>query len=266
MNPAAVYFSFSRSFLALTACRLALFLIPVALLTAAPAGPGFNPPNTTNITTSGCTTSSTGGTLAGSVTGGRTGVTLSAANVTFTGSSDATGSCNLVLQWKGTGSGTFNGSTGTVAAQFNTGVNFGDEEPLNSYTLTVYINGSQQYTNTVTCAEAQGNGNTITGGGCVRWPDETAGGATTFISSLAFPLGATTLSTWEVDLTFNAHNLEVTVSPDTSVDVAAAFQSVSPVPAPSTGSLAAIALLAGLAGYQTLARKRDGAGLSKPPM
>jgi hypothetical protein len=129
-----------RSFLSRNLHRLAFRAGPVALLAVAM---GHAQPLSFNALTGGTVTDSCSGgssvttALAGTPTNGGLGLSLSGA-ANLPGPAASNSPCSLTMQWSGAGSGTFPGTTATIAAIFTIGAP--PDVSINSCTLTVYFN------------------------------------------------------------------------------------------------------------------------------
>src|ERR1017187_6702302 len=241
------YLEQAMLFLTRNSHRLALRVAPIALVAVAVAHatPSFNAPSSTRFDTDdeNC---NHGGALSGAVTHGGLGVTLSG-NATLTGYGEAS-PCFIGMIWQGTGSGAFSGTTATIGS--NLTITAPSDVVINSWTLTVYIDGSQ-----------------VTTYGCTT---SCSGTFPTLPHSFTVP---TTLSTWEVDLYVNASwtdtgetTLTVSVPSSSSIDLLA-----SGAPAPTVPALTPLALimtailLLGLVGFGILRRTSTGGGFPGPP-
>lgn len=146
----ANYLEQAKSFLNNNASRLALRAVPLAMIAVAVAhaNPSFGVPNSMGVGTPTCL--SGGGAAANAGTNPSFGSLSTDANlgISLFGSASLQGpsfsdTCTFTLQWKGGGSGTLYGSTGSL----NSGIsitNVPDDITVNSYTITVFINGTQE--------------------------------------------------------------------------------------------------------------------------
>jgi hypothetical protein len=240
------YLKQAQSFLALNSARLALRAVPMALVAvaAAQAQPVFNPPTTHTI--SGCIGSSVMGALTGTST--NSGVSLSGnPSLTYAASG---GSCNLLMVWKGTGSGAF--TSASYSSSFV--ITPPNNVTVTGYSLTLLINGVAQPP--VTCSSQEEltvskpvnrlkpRGEVVAG--C-------AGNITVPVTNIS---ASGTLSTYEADLSItgfwnfgNSTTLNVSIPAGASIDIAATAPAVT-VPALSPVALAGTALLLALAAFR----------------
>jgi hypothetical protein len=252
----------AKSFLSRNSVRLALRVVPMALVAvaAAHATPNFNAPNNNTVST--CSGGTKTGTLAGVSVNGGHGLSLSG-NATL---SHPTFSDCLNLDWKGTGSGTLD--TGTLPLLFDFTISPPANVPNPSWVLQVIFTNADTTVTTVAYAcnfqappipaLVRRDSNTITGLPC-----------TGVISGRNFTVPDTqgaTLASYEVKLTINAAwsdnnptTLSVTVPPASSININAPLSPPVTVPALSPIALAitVIGLLAiGL--YLAMGRRSSG--------
>jgi len=260
--PTTDYLSQAKSFLNRNRNMIALRALPLALMAAAAAhaNPNFNGPTTTNII-NGCSGGSASGSITGSSTHGGLGLTLS-------GSGSLSGvigsGCLFTLQWQGTGSGSFAGTTTTLASGFT--ITPPGDAFVFGWTLNVLINGTRQAQLTCTSLLAPDVRSPAPRGS----PADVCTGAQTIpLQSLTTPA---TLTSWEVDLLINitfaasGNALTVSVPADTSIDILAT-PATQTVPALTSLPLAATSvMLLALAAYAMISRRQSGRGLPGPPM
>jgi hypothetical protein len=251
--------------------RLALRMAPMALIAvaAAYATPSFNGPNSTSAQTNpsyldfddnNCPSS---GNLSGAATNGGLGVTFSG-NASITGFG-ASAQCVIGMVWVGGGSGTFNGTTATVASNFT--ITAPADVVVNSWTLTVFINGSQVSTYGCTASLPPGfralalRSNT-------GQPTSCSGNYPTSPQSFTVPAS---LSSYKVQLYVYATwtdtgttTLTVSVPGSTSIDILAQGASAVPALSPLAFIMTGILLLS-LAGFGILRRTSTGSGFPGQP-
>jgi hypothetical protein len=166
-----------------------------------------------------------GGSITGSVTNGGSGVTLSG-NDSFQGYSQ-NGVCYLGLNWQGTGSGGFSGTT-TVTPNFTLTV---PADVTITCSLTVTVNGTQ---------EAQFN--------C----GESSPGGTYSLAAQNLPVPATLSSyavqllivaTWSPNAVAPYSTVSVNVQPHSSIDILSPGGGAAATPAPPALMLAVIGIV-----------------------
>lgn len=256
------YLKRAQALLARKSTRVVLQIIPMALVavSAAHATPTFNAPNNTNISVTGCSGGTTGGSLTGAPT--NTGVSLSG-NATVTNN---TGTCTLLMVWQGTGSGAF--TSASYSSSFVITIpNNNQSITVTSYSLAILINGVAQPP--VTCsAQVQQTAfkpkSRVKPHGTV--PEGCAGTITVPITNIP---GSGTLNTYEADLSvtgqwaFNSQNtLTVSVPSGATIDITA---SAASVPALSPEALAGTALLLALSAFCMASWKPSRRGTPGPP-
>lgn len=257
MNETTNYMDQAKSFLTRNTSRLALQVVPLALMAVATAHAGFNaPPTSTNATA--CSGGSvTNYALTGAVKGNGAALTLSG-----TANFAVFNACTVTLVWKGTGSGTFNGPAATIGANLTiTPPSFGY---IAGYGLTVLINGATQYSNVCSAQPAFRSASR-------GFSPRTGIGSCTALSlsPTAINGASVTLSTWEVDLTIvsesdGADSISVSVPASSSIDITGA--AVVPVPVLSSAALALTALmLLGLAAFKLVGWKPAEGGFPGRP-
>jgi hypothetical protein len=237
--------------------------VPMALVAVAVAhaNPTFNAPNNTSISLgNSCAGGATSGSLGGSVTNGGLGITLSGnASLTY---NIAPGTCTLLMVWKGTGSGAFNGTTASIGSNFT--ITPPSNVTIYSYNLAILINGVQE--RQFTCSVELGqplNANRRAASKVVFGGNSCSGPISVPTQSFSVPGN---LNSYEVDLSVNgawndANHTTMTVSvpSSTSIDLLAPG-TPTPVAAPalSSSALAATALLLALAAYRMAGWKASG--------
>ena len=220
----------------------AMAMVTVAAVQATPTF-SFNAPSSNSISTA-CSGGATSGSLAGAVTNGGLGITLSGnANLTH---SDFAGNCNYLLKWAGTGAGAFNGSTANLSSNFT--LTAPNNAFITGYTLTVLVNGVQQ--KQVNCAQAPTQPSIAKLR--ANFVNQNCSGPVT-IPTQTFPVPAT-LSSYEVDLSINAtwtdptgSSVTVSVPSNSSIDITAQGAPASAPALSPVGLIATAIMLAGLA-------------------
>jgi len=231
----------AKKFLARNAVKLALRAAPLALVAAgiAHANPTFSAPNSTSVTQN-CSGGSLTGSLAGAATNNGLGETLSGS--ASLGISNST--CAVTMKWKGNGSGTFVGSTAALNSNFNiTPPNNGS---VQSWVMTVFINGSQvgQFSCAALISQANSKAAPRIGTLC-------SGAQSLSNKTVTVPAS---FSNWEVDLVVtgffgSGDTMSISVPSGASIDLLAA--GTTGVPALTPASLFTTAmLLLGLAAYK----------------
>jgi hypothetical protein len=250
------YLKQAKSFLAQNSARLALRVVPMALVAvaAAHAQPVFNAPSSTSV--SGCSGGTTVGSLTGSPTNG--GVSLSGSStVTLSGG----GACTVLMVWKGTGSGTFSSASYSSTFVLTPPTNAG----VSAYSLTILINGIAQ--TPVTCSAlvqptAFGPGSRLKPRGTAV-PSHCNGTITVPLTNIS---ASGALSTYEADLSVtgtwvseNQTTLNVSIPSGASIDITATAP-VLATPALSPAALAGTALLLALAAFRMARLKPSNGG------
>ena len=259
MTESPNYIGQAKALLTRNSSRLAWQAVPLALIAVAVAhAGGFNAPSSTNATAcaGGGVTSYA---LTGAVKSNGTALTLSG-TAAFT----LNGVCTFTLVWKGTGTGTFNGPSATVGANFSitppvTGF-------IEGYGLTLLVNGVQQYSNV--CSEVPGF-RTASRSLTPRSNFGNASCTSLSLSPTAIYGTSAALSTWEVDVTIvaisdGADTVGISVPASSSIDLTGA--SLPPVPVLSSAALALTALLLlGLAAFKLVGWKPADGGFPGRP-
>ena len=198
----ANYLEPAKSLLNGNALRMALRAAPLALLAvaAAHANSSFNAPTFGGVALPNCSGATSAGTapsFGGTPTNGGLGLNLYG-SASMTGPTGP-GTCTLTMTWQGTGSGSFYGSTGALNSSFT--ITPPGDAAVNSYNLTVLINGTQEYTNTCgTIPEVQ-QGNEDLRGLAPRGSTLCSGPISILGQTFSVPSGSLSTWTYEVDLT-----------------------------------------------------------------
>ena len=234
----ANYLDQAKSFLKASAPRLALRVAPLALAAVAVSQAAtFNVPNNNSLSNS-CS-GGMSGSLAGTVTNGGAGISLSGTPA-ITGFNS--GNCTLTAVWKGTGSGPLTG--GQLSGYFVTTPN-NVYTTITGYSLVIKVNGVQQQS--VSCT---GNIQPTAANGRFRanLTNNSCSGTITIPSTAIATTG--TLSTYEADLSVTGQSsngdypalFTVSVPYGASIDLTTATAPAT-VPAMSPAAMLATALL-----------------------
>ena len=218
----------------------------MALVAVAAHAATFNSPNNNSITPCSGGFSSSGNLFGYPNSSGGVSVYGTA---TLSGASG--GACSFLLTWKGTGSGSFAGTTPTFDAGFT--ITPPDDAYVSSYTLTILINGTQAGQSTCTHSVTQ-----AAGSNAVIKPRIFITCTSVSLPSTSLTVPAT-LSTYEVDLAINTQwtdttssSFTVTIPGGATIDIDAPLTATPAAPAMSPIALGMTLLLLGVVAYQRM--------------
>lgn len=271
------YIEQAKSFLTRNSHRLALQVVPMALMAVAVAHatPTFGNANSTSASSCSGGGFVTQGTLSSQATNSGRGISLSAVGSSFA-INMSTSDC-LILDWKNTqgSSGTFYGSTASLSSVFNFNGTDGTYITVNSWTIDVYLNGSQTPAYEQLCSsptQPAALQQQLFFRMAPRSSIQTTNSCAT-TGTIPVPNNGN-LTAWEVKLTVNATNnygdgsktLYVNVPSSSSIDILAPATPAAPVPVLSSAALALTALmLLGLAAFKLVGWKPADGGFPGRP-